>query len=165
MAQKVKEPRELFLHDLGSMLKIEKDQAKALPRMQKATNDSELRDRLEQHVRETREQANRIQQVFKQLGTRAEQGPSAGVEALQQEFKESSASVAKELADVVTVGVAARVEHYEIAAYETLIEMARALGERDVAKLLNENLNEEKAMLRDGQKAARRLAKAAAKAA
>ena len=56
MAQKVTEPRELFLHDLGAMLKAERQIVKALPRMQKAADDDELATRLGKHVEETKRQ-------------------------------------------------------------------------------------------------------------
>ena len=56
----------------------------------------------------------------------------------------------------------ARVEHYEIAAYEALVEQARALGEKDVQALLERNLKEERARLSDAGKHVRRLNEAAA---
>lgn len=161
-ATKLTDPRELLVHDLRSMLRVEKQLAKALPRMQKAAIDEELSERIATHIDETKRQIENLEQAFKELGARPRQGQAAGIDALEQEFKESTRSVGKELSDVVTLGVSARVEHYEIGAYENLIEIARALGERKVAQLLRDNLKEEKEMLRDGQKVAKRLGKEAA---
>ena len=57
--------------------------------------------------------------------------------------------VSDDLIDIVDAGAAARTEHYEIAAYTGLIEMARALGETEAVGLLEENLKEEKEALRE----------------
>lgn len=160
--EKTHSPRELFLGDLSAMLEVEKQIAKALPKMQKAAGDHRLSQRLGRHEKETKEQVRRLERAFKDLGVRPHRRKAAGIDGLTTEFTEAVGSVGKELSDVVTLNVAARVEHYEIAAYESLVEMARALGEKDVQKLLERNLKEEKAMLADGQKHIRRLSEAAA---
>src|SRR3954462_16021481 len=144
------------------MLEVEKQIAKSLPKMQKAANDHRLSQRLGRHEKESREHVKRLERAFKALDGGPPRGQRAGIDGLATEFTESGGSVGPGLADVVTLNVASRVEHYEIAAYEGLIEMARALGERDVQQLLDRNLKEEKAMLADGQKHVRRLTKAAA---
>jgi ferritin-like metal-binding protein YciE len=87
VAQKIMDPRELFLHDLGAMLKAERDIAKALPRMQRAASDAEPQSRLERHVGETRRHVGNLEQAFKRLGARPKPGRAAGAEALGQEFK------------------------------------------------------------------------------
>jgi ferritin-like metal-binding protein YciE len=130
--------------------------------MQKAAGDHRLSQRLGRHLRETREHVSRLERAFKALGVRPSRRKAAGIDGLSTEFSEAAASVGNGLADVVTLNVASRVEHYEIAAYESLVEMARALGERDVRQLLERNLREEKAMLADASKHARRLNEAAA---
>ena len=144
------------------MLEVEKQIAKSLPKMQKAATDHRLSQRLGRHEKETKEQVERLERAFKALGVRPQRRKAAGIEGLTTEFTEAAGSVGNGLTDVVTLNVAARVEHYEIAAYESLIEMARALGEKDVQQLLERNLKEEKGMLADGQKHARRLNEAAA---
>jgi ferritin-like metal-binding protein YciE len=155
--EKTHSPRDLFLADLSAMLEVEKQIAKSLPKMQRAAADHRLSQRLGRHEKETREQIKRLERAFKALGVRPQRRKAAGIEGLATEFAEGTGSVGPELANVVTLNVAARVEHYEIAAYEGLIEMARALDEKDVRQLLERNLKEEKAMLADGQKHARRL--------
>src|SRR3954469_12181523 len=130
--------------------------------MKRAAKARRLSQRLGRHEKETREHVKRLERAFKTLGVRPSRRKAAGIEGLSTEFAEAAGSVGPGLADVVTLNVASRVEHYEIAAYEGLIEMARALGERDVRQLLERNLKEEKAMLADGQKHVRRLTEAAA---
>jgi ferritin-like metal-binding protein YciE len=46
--------------------------------------------------------------------------------------------------DAALIGAAQRVEHYEIAAYGTVSEFARVLGEDEHVSLLEETLEEEK---------------------
>src|SRR4051794_5230009 len=144
------------------MLDVEKQIAKSLPKMQKTASDHRLSQRLGRHEKETREQVKRLERAFKTLGVRPKRRKAAGIDGLTTEFTEAAASVGDGLADLVTLNVASRVEHYEIAAYEGLIEMARALGEREVQQLLERNLKEEKGMLADAGKHVRRLNEAAA---
>lgn len=160
--EKTHSPRDLFLGDLSAMLEVEKQIVKSLPKMQKAAGDHRLSQRLGRHAKETREQVKRLERAFKVLGVRPSRRKAAGIEGLSTEFAEAAGSVGNGLADLVTLNVASRVEHYEIAAYESLIELARALGERDVQKLLERNLKDEKAMLADAGKHARRLNESAA---
>jgi ferritin-like metal-binding protein YciE len=160
--EKTHSPRDLFLGDLSAMLEVEKSIVKSLPKMQKAAGDHRLSQRLGRHEKETREQVKRLERAFKALGVRPSRRKAAGIDGLSTEFTEVVGSVGPGLSDVVTLNVAARVEHYEIAAYEALIEMARALGEREVQQLLERNLKDEKAMLADVSKHVRRLNEAAA---
>jgi ferritin-like metal-binding protein YciE len=70
-----------------------------------------------------------------------------------------------DLIDSVDLGAAARTENYEIAAYEGLRRMAKALGEDEAVDLLDANLKEEKEALRQVEKIATRVSNEAAKAA
>jgi ferritin-like metal-binding protein YciE len=84
---------------------------------------------------------------------------------VKKEHDELLQEASPELVDLVDVGAAARTEHYEIAAYETLIGMARSLGESEAAGLLEENLKEEKEALREVESVGKALTKEMAKAA
>ena len=70
-----------------------------------------------------------------------------------------------EICDLFLTSSGARAEHYEIAAYSGLITSAKALGESEVAKLLEENLRQEKAALGQLESIGERLAKSAKKSA
>jgi ferritin-like metal-binding protein YciE len=65
--------------------------------------------------------------------------------------------VSENLVDMVDAGAAARTEHYEIAAYNGLIEMARGLGESEAVGLLEENLKEEREALQEVESVAKKL--------
>ena len=67
------------------------------------------------------------------------------------------------LVDLVDLGAAARTENYEIAAYEALRRMAKALGEEKAVELLDENLQQEKETLREVEKIATRVSNESAK--
>jgi ferritin-like metal-binding protein YciE len=71
-------------------------------------------------------------------------------------------SPTSEVLDAFLTGAGARTEHYEIAAYEGLVTMATAMGEEDVASLLNANLEQEKAALAKMQTIGKNRVKSAA---
>jgi ferritin-like metal-binding protein YciE len=160
--EKTHSPRELLLGDMSALLEVEKQITKSLPKMKKAAKDHRVSQLLGRHEKETREHSKRLERAFKALDVLPSRGKAAGIEGLSKEFAESIAAVGPGLADLVTLNVALRVEHYEIAAYESTIELARSLGERQVQQLLERNLKDEKAMLADASKHRRRLNEAAA---
>lgn len=142
-------PRELFLHELGDILYVEEQLAQeVLPKVISEVQHDEFRTSLENHLEETRRHIENVEQVFETLGESPQTEKCVGFEGLKKEKEELTSKVPDMLVDAVNAGAAARVEHYEIAAYTGLIEKARALGEQDVVTLLDENLKEEKEALR-----------------
>src|SRR3974390_3549057 len=104
-----------------------------------------MRD-LKDHLEETKDQIGRLDQVFKKLGQERQGVKCPAIDGLINEADEVAGEVAdKEVLDAAIVGSAQAVEHYEIARYGTLIAWAEAVGHDDIARLLNTNLNEEKA--------------------
>jgi ferritin-like metal-binding protein YciE len=103
--------------------------------------------------------------VFDALGEQPHAEKCVGFEGLKSEHDQLVSEASPELIDAVDTGAAARTEHYEIAAYEGLIPMARALGETEAVGLLEENLKQEKEALREVESVAKRLAKEQAKVA
>lgn len=158
------EPRELFLHELGDMLYAEKTIEKALPKLQKEATDSELARGFEHHLDETKGHIENLERVFESLGEKAKAERCPGIEGIKAEHDEfmKEEKPSEEICDLFLTGAAARTEHYEIAAYTGLVEMAKALGETESAKLLAENLREEQEMLRSVESSSKRLMKEAA---
>lgn len=151
-------PRDLFLHELGDILYVERKLAgEVLPRLIDEVSDEEFRSGLESHLQETRKHVANVEQVFEIFGEEPHAEKCVGFEGLKAEhdqlIEESSAS----LIDMVDVGAAARTENYEIAAYEGLRRMAKALGEDKAVDLLDTNLKQEKETLREVEKIATRL--------
>jgi ferritin-like metal-binding protein YciE len=135
---------DLLLHGLQDIYYAENQIVKALPGMiDKATN-RELSKGLTDHLEETRNQIARLDQVFQKLGEQPRGVKCPAIDGLISEADEVAGEVAnKEVLDAAIVGAAQSVEHYEIARYGTLI--AESLGHDDIIRLLDTNLNEEKA--------------------
>ncbi|HXV58936.1 MAG TPA: DUF892 family protein [Gaiellaceae bacterium] len=159
-------PRDLFLHELGDILYVETKLAdEVLPKLIDEVSSGELRKGLEKHLEQTRGHVTNVEAVFDSLDEQPTAEECIGFEGLRKEHDELLKEASPELVDLVDVGAATRTEHYEIAAYETLIGMARSLGESEAAGLLEENLKEEKEALREVESVGKTLTKEMAKAA
>ena len=151
-------PRDLFLHELGDILYVEqKLTEEVLPKLIQEVQDPDFRKGLERHLDQTRGHITNLEQIFDSMGEQSETEKCLGFEGLKAEHDEMTSEVSESLIDLVDAGAAARTEHYEIAAYNGLIEMARALGESEAVGLLDENLKEEREALREVESVAKKL--------
>jgi ferritin-like metal-binding protein YciE len=158
-------PRDLFIHELGDILYVEKALAQeALPRLIEEVNDEELKAGLEKHLDETRTHVTNVEKVFRSIGEEPKAEKCIGFEGLKREHEQLVDESSPELIDLVDLGAAARTENYEIAAYEGLRRMAKALGEDEAVELLDANLKQEKEALREVEKIATRVSNEEAKA-
>ena len=158
------ELRELLKHELGDLYFAEKTFLKATGALVKEAQDPEVKARLEQHVRETEGQIERIKQAFASIGEKAKAETCEAALGLKEEhdsFK-SDEKPSKLLLSAFDLGSGLRVEHYEIAAYRTTIAVANALGEKECANLLKESLREEMDMAAFIEKNALRVLKSRA---
>jgi ferritin-like metal-binding protein YciE len=138
--------RGLYVDELRDIYNAEKQLTKALPKMAKAVTDEELRDGLTEHLEQTRGHVERLEQILKALGERANGKKCAGMEGLIQEGSEiMQGDFAADVLDAALIAAAQRVEHYEIAAYGSLCAFAKLLGESQHLSLLRQTLDEEKA--------------------
>lgn len=113
--------------------------------MAKASNSDELRTGFEEHLEQTKGHVQRLEQIFESLGESPKGKKCAAMEGLVKEGGEVMAEDFEgALMDSALIGAAQRVEHYEMAAYGTVCEFAKILGESEHASLLQETLNEEK---------------------
>jgi ferritin-like metal-binding protein YciE len=137
---------DLVLHGLKDIYYAENQIIKSLPKLiEKATN-RDLSSGLRDHLAETQNQVARLEQVFQKLGKQPEGVKCPAIDGLIDESDELSGEVAdKAVLDAAIVGAAQAVEHYEMARYGTLIAWAESAGHDDIVRLLNTNLNEEKA--------------------
>jgi ferritin-like metal-binding protein YciE len=137
---------DLLLHGLKDIYYAENRIVKSLPKLiEKATN-RDLAKGLRDHLVETEKQVGRLDQVFKKLGQTPQGVKCPAIDGLISEADEVAGEVAdKDVLDAAIVGAAQAVEHYEIARYGTLIAWADSLGHDEIIRLLNTNLNEEKA--------------------
>lgn len=143
MAQK--SLRGLYVGELKDLYSAETQLTKALPKMAKASSNTELRQTFEEHLRQTSEHVSRLERIFEMLEDKPTGKKCVGMEGLMKE----GAEVMKEdyegaVMDAGIIGAAQRVEHYEIAAYGTAREFAQLLGEDEHVSLLAQTLEEEK---------------------
>jgi ferritin-like metal-binding protein YciE len=137
--------RELYVEELKDLYNAENQLMKALPKMAKASNAEELKAGFEEHLDQTRGHVQRLEKIFKALGESPKGKKCAGMEGLVKEGSEvMGEDFEGAVMDAALIGAAQRVEHYEIAAYGTVCELAEVLGESDQASLLQQTLDEEK---------------------
>lgn len=135
-----------FLDELRDTYDAEKQLIKALPKVAKAATSQALRTAVEKHLQETRGQVDRLVSVFESLGEKPRGKHCDGMEGILEEGKSAmEEDVDEATMDAMLIASAQRAEHYEMAAYGTLIAWARALGHDEAVDLLQQNLDEEKA--------------------
>lgn len=137
--------KELYIDELKDIYNAETQLVKALPKLAKASSSGELRAGFEEHLEQTKGHVERLEQIFEMLGEGPKGKKCVGMEGLVEE----GAEVIKEdlegaVLDAALIGAAQRVEHYEIAAYGTVIAFANTLGEDEQVPLLESTLAEEK---------------------
>jgi ferritin-like metal-binding protein YciE len=158
-------PRELFVHELGDIMYVEqKLSTEVLPKLISEVTDEEFRSALEDHLEETKRHLTNVEKVFEELGETPEPEECIGFEGLRAEHEKLIGEASSDLIDSIDLGAAARTECYEIAAYESLRRMAKAMGEEKAVDLLDKNLSEEKEALQLVEKIATRVSKETAKA-
>jgi len=135
-----------FLDAVKDIYWAEKHLTKALPKMQKAATSEELQQAIEDHLAQTEQHVGRLEQVFELLEEKpqakkceAMDGITKEGETVIEETDEGSAT-----RDVGIIGSAQKVEHYEIATYGTLVQLAKTMGNEEVADILAQTLEEEK---------------------
>ena len=154
-------PKQLFVHELQDVYYAEKSLTNVLPKLAAEASDRELTRAFQSHLKETQKHIVNLEKVFKNLGESAHGQPCPGIDGIKAEHDDfrRAHQTTQPLSDVFLTGSASRTEHYEIAAYTSLIEKARALGERDSVKLLQENLKQEKDALKKVESISKRILK------
>ncbi len=135
-----------FTDSLKDMYWAEKHLTKALPKMQKAATTEELKSAIEEHLAQTEEHVTRLESVFELMGKKAQAKKCDAMEGLLKEGD----SIVEETQDgsmtrdVGIILAAQKVEHYEIATYGSLVQLAKTMGMDEVADILEQTLEEEK---------------------
>jgi ferritin-like metal-binding protein YciE len=134
-----------------------------LPKLAKGAKDAQLKQLFSAHLEETKGHVERLKEVFSQLEEKPTGQHCNGMEGLIEEGKDALEKEEEGASfDLGLTGGALRVEHYEIAGYEAVISMAKTLGMREIAGLLQANLAEELAAAKKVTAASAPLMKAAA---
>jgi ferritin-like metal-binding protein YciE len=135
-----------FIDELRDTYDAEKQLIKALPKMVKAASSPELRSALESHLHETHGHVERLEDVFGNLDEKVRGKHCEGIAGIIDEGKSIMAEdFDPATLDACLIAAGQRAEHYEMAAYGTLVAWARAMGHTEAANLLQQTLDEEKA--------------------
>lgn len=136
--------RDLFIHELMDIYSAEKLINEAMPRLAEAATDPALKKMFKDHINETENQANRIEQIFSTLGLKPKVTECQGMRGIIREAQELvSLEAAPEVRDAGLIAMAQRIEHYEIAACGTARTYASFLDEKWSADQLQTTLDEE----------------------
>ena len=136
--------KDLYIHELKDLYSAEKQLTKALPKMAKAASNEQLKAGFTQHLEETKEHVARLEKVLKGLDATTRGPKCKAMEGLVEEGKEiMEEDMEPAILDLALIGAAQKVEHYEIAGYGTARALAEISGEDQVAKILQETLDEE----------------------
>lgn len=137
---------EFFVDMLKDIYWAEKHLTKALPKMKKAATSEELQQAFEDHLAQTEEHVTRLEQAFEMMGKKAQakkcdamDGLTKEAESIIEETEEGSMT-----RDVALIVAAQKVEHYEIATYGSLVQIANTMNMGDVAAIFEQTLQEEK---------------------
>jgi ferritin-like metal-binding protein YciE len=166
MPETMTSPEDLFVHELQDIYYAEQQLTKTLPKLAQEVTDDKFSEALEEHLEETKGHVTNLEQVFEELGVPAKGEQCPGIDGIKEEhdtFLEEN-DPNDDVLDLFVTGAAARTEHYEIAAYTGLVDMAQSMGATKAAKLLEENLKEEQQALKKVETISKRLLKETAKA-
>jgi ferritin-like metal-binding protein YciE len=136
----------LFVDGIKDIYWAEKHLTKALPKMEKAATSDVLRKAFASHLKQTNGQITRLEKVFKMLDQRAQGKKCDAMAGLVEEASSIIQETEKGTAtrDVGLIMAAQKVEHYEIASYGSLAQLAKTLGREDIKNILGATLDEEK---------------------
>lgn len=144
MAAKMRTLEDAYVDLLKDLYSAEKQLTKALPKMAKNAQASDLRMAFEDHLKQTEKQVERIERIFTEMEGSPRGKKCVGMEGLIEEGNELLKEDAEpEVLDAGLIAAAQKVEHYEIAGYGTARAWAHHLGHNDAARLLEQTLEEE----------------------
>jgi len=158
---KINQPMELFTYKLASIYYVERELAeKVLPELLDEIDNPQLTTGIQAHLTQTRAHVANLEQAFAILGVEPETEKSSAFDGLVKDHDQLVKKLdVQPLEDIVHAGAAAKTEHFEIAAYEGMIDLARTLGETEIVQLLEENLDQEREALEQVRQVAKMLGK------
>ncbi|MES2891163.1 MAG: ferritin-like domain-containing protein [Bacteroidota bacterium] len=138
--------KEFFVDGLKDIYWAEKHLTKALPKMQKAATSEELKAAFGEHLEVTKNQVLRLEQIFELLGLKAQAKKCDAMAGLVEEANGIIEETEKgtHIRDAGLIMAAQKVEHYEIATYGGLAQLAKTMGNEEIKNLLGQTLDEEK---------------------
>ncbi|MCB0105941.1 MAG: ferritin-like domain-containing protein [Caldilineaceae bacterium] len=136
--------KDLYVDQLRDLYSAEDQLTKALPKMAQAASSSDLQKAFRDHLNETQQQKQRLEQIFSTLGMSPQGETCEAMKGLIKEGEEIINTHAdSQVKDAALIAAAQRVEHYEMAGYGTVRTFADELGYNDAKDLLQTTLDEE----------------------
>ena len=143
--EKVNDLEAFFIDSLKDIYWAENALVKSLPKMFDKATDQKLKTAIKNHLEQTKEQVNRLDQVFESLGIKAEGKKCHALEGLLKEGDQIMLETEEgAVRDIGLIAASQKIEHYEIATYGTLAAFAKTLNKRPALDLLLKTLGEEK---------------------
>ena len=134
-----------FMISLKDIYYAEQQLLKALMEMKEEATTEELQDAFENHHKQTERHVKRLEKVFSLLGKSPEGKKCEAMDGLIKEAKSIIKETKKDTMtrDAALIIAAQKVEHYEIASYGGLVQLAITLGKNRAADILDKTLAEE----------------------
>jgi len=141
---KLKSLQDLFVDEIKDLYSAETQIIKALPKMAKAASSSDLKEAFEQHLEQTKDHVERLEQICEKLDLNPKGKKCKAMQGLLEEGSEIISEGGESMVlDAALIAAAQRVEHYEMAGYGCARTFANQLGHEDAAALLQQTLEEE----------------------
>jgi ferritin-like metal-binding protein YciE len=135
--------RQLYTEELRELHSAERQIIQVLPKMAKRTSNQRLQVAFEEILEVTKQQLERLDQIFEKLNKKATGRKDKNMEGLIEETKEMmEEDMVPEALDAVLIAAFQRIEHHEMAGYGTVRTYAQLLGETEAARLLQRSLDE-----------------------
>ncbi|MCB0324740.1 MAG: ferritin-like domain-containing protein [Bdellovibrionales bacterium] len=154
--------QQALVEEIRDLYSAEKQITKALPKLIKQAEDEELKNALNEHLEVTKNQVERLEQVFSELGMKPRAKSCEAMKGIVSEGEDLAEKDAEPaVKDAMLIAAAQKVEHYEIGSYGTACAWAETLGLDSISELLQETLEEERQADKELSKIAKRINKAA----
>jgi ferritin-like metal-binding protein YciE len=147
MFERLNTPQEAYHFKLGAALKMENTVLEILEANIDEAQDQQVAATFRRHLEESQGHVRNIEEAFRLLGVEIDDSPCPAIDGLQAEGKANAKKTDNSIVDLVLLQGAVEVEHHEIGVYENLILNAKAMGRRDVAEVLQRNLENERQTL------------------
>jgi ferritin-like metal-binding protein YciE len=158
--EKMNDLRDLLKHEIEDLQSAEDQILEALPKMIDKANNPDLKRALSEHLKITEQHKTRLEKIMKnvQQGGEESNGKKKGILGIfgggkhvckgmkgiiEEGEKIMNTDISPEALDAAIIASAQKVEHYEICGYGTARTFARELGMEQIARQLEQTLNEE----------------------
>jgi ferritin-like metal-binding protein YciE len=148
----------MFLYDLSVTLGAEQTMLKGMQEMHRMAQSAPVKQMISQHINESQQQVNNLQQVFGELGQQPMQVPCMAAQGLLDDFRTMARQTQDPaLIDLAILGTWSKGEHLEIAAYRSMVEKAQLMGNQRIVQTLQRVLSDEEKTARMVEQAGRDL--------